>query len=336
MRRALPVLFPVLASCVGGGRPEAATGPATSRPGHAVFNGTAMGTHLGIEVYGPDQETCDRAVRAARDEIDRLDRMLTDWQPESPLMDINHAAGVRPVKPPPELFFLIRKSLQLSELTGGAFDITFAGAGRLWRWRDPDPAIPDEAAVRAALENVGWKKVVLDEAAQTVFLPGPDMRIGLDAIAPGYAGDLAMEKIKSFGIQDAMVDMSGDLVFIGLKEGKPWRVGIRHPRKPGENLAVLPIAHGGAVSTSGDYERFFVKDGRRYNHIIDPRTGYPADQVQSATVLAPVLAYADALATGVFVLGPERGMALIEKLEGVEGIIVDAKGEVHVSKGLER
>jgi thiamine biosynthesis lipoprotein len=130
-----------------------------------------MRTHLGIEVYGDDQETCDRAVQAARDEIDRLDRMMTDWKPESPLMDINHAAGFRPEKTPPDLFFLIRKSLQLSELTDGAFDITFAGAGKLWRWRDPDPVVPDAAAVRAALEHVGWKKVVLTNRRRRCSFP---------------------------------------------------------------------------------------------------------------------------------------------------------------------
>ncbi len=303
--------------------------------GHAEWSGRLMGSSARIEASGADQATCERAVAEARAEVERLDVMMTDWKPDSALMDINKAAGQHPVKVPPELLFIVQRSLQLSELTDGAFDISFAGAGKLWNWRDPDPKVPSPEVVREAQKNVGWKDIVVDVAASTVFLRRPGMRIGLGGLAPGYAGDLAMEKIRALGIQDALVDMSGDVMLSGKKDGDLWKVLIKHPRDEAQILAVLPVSNA-AVSTSGDYERAFVKDGKRYGHIIDPRTGYPADGCQSVTITAPVLAFADGLATGVFVLGPDKGMALVEALAGVEAIIVAADGKVSVSKGFAR
>ncbi len=292
-----------------------------------------MGSSASIEVWGDDQAACDAAVGDALAEIQRLEVMMTDWKPESALMDINHAAGKSAVKVPPELLFLIGRSLQVSELTEGAFDISFAGAGKLWNWRAPDPKIPTDEEVRASLATVGWRGIAVDQGASTVHLTKPGMRIGLGAIAPGYAGDMAIAKIRARGIRNAVVDMSGDIMLIGDKASGVRTVSIRHPRKEGEMLAILPVANC-AVSTSGDYERFFMKDGKRYCHIIDPRTGYPADKCQSVTIVSPTLAFADGLATGVFVLGPEKGMELVEQLEGVEAIIVAADGTVSLSSGL--
>ena len=303
--------------------------------GHARFAGMAMGSDLEIEVFGPDQATCDKAVKEAREEIDRLERIMTDWKQESPLMDVNRAAGRKPVEVPPELYFIIERSLKMSELTEGTFDITFAAAGKLWNWRDPNPRVPTPEEVKAALADVGWKGVTLDPKARTVFLSRPGMRIGLGGIGPGYAGDLAMDKIRNLGIRNASVNMSGDVMLIGKKNGEPWNVGITHPRKKGESIAVLPVSNA-AVSTSGDYERYFEKEGTRYCHIIDPRTGYPGDLCQSVTIVAPNLAFADGLAKGVFILGPDKGMKLLEKLEGVEALIVAADGTVTLSKGLKK
>lgn len=309
--------------------------PAAQENGHVRFEGISMGSSLEIEVFGPDQALCERAVQAARDEIDRLERMMTDWKQESPLMDVNRAAGISPVKVPPELFFIVERSVRMSELTGGTFDITFAGAGKLWNWRAPEPKVPDPETVKAALKNVGWRNIVLDPKERTIYLKHAGVKIGLGGIGPGYAADLAMGKIRDLGIRNACVNMSGDVMISGQKGGAPWNVAITHPRRKGETLAVVPVSNA-AVSTSGDYERYFMKDGKRYCHIIDPRTGYPADQCQSVTIIAPNTAFADALAKGVFILGPEEGMALAEKCEGVEAIIVAADGTVTRSKGLRK
>ncbi|MCE9584094.1 MAG: FAD:protein FMN transferase [Planctomycetes bacterium] len=325
------VLAVLLAGCEKPAAPPPVPKP-SSGPVTASWKGKVMGSSSAIQVWGDDQAACDAAVADALAEIQRLETMMTDWKQDSPLMDINHAAGQHPVKVPPELLFLITRSQQISELTGGGFDISFAGAGKLWRWRDPDPKIPTDEEVKASLVNVGYKGIVVDQQASTVYLTKPGMRIGLDAIAPGYAADRAIEKIRARGIKTAIVDMSGDLMIIGEKDAlRP--VSIQHPRKKDEMIAVLPVVNCG-VSTSGDYERFFMKDGKRYCHIIDPLTGYPADKCQSVTIIAPVLGFADGLATGVFVMGPEKGMELVEKLEGVEAIIVAADGTVSVSSGL--
>ena len=302
---------------------------------HRSFKGQAMGSSLEIQVVGEDTDLLDRAIAEARDEVDRLDRMMTDWKETGALMEVNRNAGGKPVSVPPEFLFIVKRSLQVSELSGGAFDITWAGAGKLWKWWEKDPQVPSPEAVRAALVNVGWKNVVVDEKDSTLLLSKPGVRIGLGAIVPGYAGDLAMRKIQALGIRNALVNLSGDILAAGTNRGKPWRISITHPRKPGESIATLPVSNL-AVSTSGDYERFFIKDGKRYGHIIDPRTGFPADRCQSATVTATTLAFADALATAVFVLGPEEGMALIERIPAVEGLIVAADGKVSVSSGLAR
>jgi len=312
-----------------------ATQATPQESGHARFEGMAMGSDLEIEVFGSDQAICDQAVKEAREEIARLERIMTDWKQESPLMDVNRAAGKKPVEVPPELYFIIERSLKMSELTEGTFDITFAAAGKLWNWRDPNPRVPTPEEVKAALADVGWKGVTLDPKARTVYLNRPGMRIGLGGIGPGYAGDLAMDKIRKLGIRNACVNMSGDVMLMGKKNGEPWNVGITHPRKKGESIAVLPVSNA-AVSTSGDYERYFEKDGKRYCHIIDPRTGYPADLCQSVTIVAPNLAFADGLAKGVFILGPEKGMRMVEKLEGVQALIVAADGTMTMSKGLKK
>jgi thiamine biosynthesis lipoprotein len=300
-----------------------------------IWKGEAMGSGFEIQASGADGAVLDKALQAARDEVARLDRMMTDWKETGPLMEINRQAGSRPVEVPRDLFFILKRSLQVSELTDGAFDITFASAGRLWRWWETNPPLPSPEEVRAALANVGWRHLRLDEAQGTAYLDRPGCRIGLGAIGPGYAADLALRKMKELGVHDALVNLSGDVVAAGTHAGRPWEISIRHPRRPGEAFAVLPVSNL-AVSTSGDYERFFLKDGKRYGHIIDPRTGYPADGCQSATVTAPSLALADALATAVFVLGPVKGMELIERLDAVEALIVAADGTVSASSGLKR
>lgn len=309
--------------------------PAAPRAGGAAWTGVAMGSTLEIEVQGSDESRCRRAIDEARAEIDRIARLTSVWQADSPLQDVNRAAGVAPVAVCEELYFLIERCLDVSRLTDGAFDISFGAAGRLWNWRAAEPRIPTDEEIAGALRNVGWSRIVLDPARRTVFLPEPGMRIGMDAIVPGYAADRAMAKIRALGLRDACINMSGDVLVSGLRDGRPWRVAVAHPRQPRTDLAVLSVTDAG-VSTSGDYERFFIKDGRRFCHIIDPRTGWPADRCQSVTVLSPALAFADALATGLFVLGPDRGLQIVESLEGVEAVFVGADGKVAFSKGLRR
>ena len=290
-----------------------------------------MGTELEIKALGTDVALLDKALDAAVVEIQRVEDLMTDWRP-SPLMELNAAAGQGPVQVEPELAALIARGLQFGELTGGAFDITYAGAGKLWDFKRRPPVIPDAAAVRAALANVGYARVHVNLEASTVDLPA-GMRLGLGGIAKGYGVDRAMAVLLEHGIEHGIVSAGGDLKVLGRKFGKPWEIAVRHPRDRERVLAKLPVSNT-CVMTSGDYERFFDYEGKRYHHILDPRTGYPATGCMSATVVAQDAANADSLATAMCVLGPEKGLALVEQLPHVEAILVGMDGKVHTSSGL--
>lgn len=290
-----------------------------------------MGTSLEIEAIGPDPEQLDRAIDAAVVELRRVEDLMTDWRP-SPLTRLNDAAGEGPQEVPPELARLIARGIEIGKLTDGAFDITYAGVGRLWDFKRQPPVLPDPAAIEAGLANVGYERIRVDLDESTVELPA-GMRIGLGGIAKGYGVDRAMGVLLDHGVEHGIVNAGGDLKALGRKQGKLWEIAIKHPRDRERVLAVIPLSNTCLV-TSGDYERFFEVDGVRYHHILDPRTGYPARGCMSATVTAPDAAFADALATALAVLGPGRGLAIVEEMPRVEALLVDMQGEVHVSSGL--
>jgi thiamine biosynthesis lipoprotein len=292
-----------------------------------------MGTSLSIEVLGPDAAVLERALDEAVAELKRVEDVFTTWRP-SPLNELNAAAGKGPRKVTPEVAALIERSLKIGELTGGAFDVTFAGVGKLWDFKKEPPVIPSEGEIKEALKAVGYQRVKVDREACTVDLPA-GMRLGLGGIAKGYGVDRAMAKIMKLGVKHAIVNAGGDLKALGRRRGELWKVAIKHPRDRERVLAVLPVSNT-CVVTSGDYERFFEHEGKRYHHIIDARTGYPSTGCMSATVTAPDAAFADALATSLCVLGPEKGLALVAKLRRVEALVVDMEGEVHASAGLKQ
>jgi len=299
-----------------------------------VHETALMGTDLRIVILSEDEAAAREAIAVAEAEMRRIEALMTDWDSQSQLESINRQAGIEPVRVADELLALLEESIELSELTGGKFDVTYAGAGRLWDFRASPPALPDPEQVRAGAARVGYERLVVDREAGTAFLKEAGMRIGLGAIAKGYAVDRAVRLIEARGFEDFAVNAGGDLAARGRKsDSELWWVALQHPRKRGENLAILPMSNVSAV-TSGDYERFFELDGRRYCHIIDPDTGWPANGCQSVTVLAPRTYWADALATGVFVMGPTEGLKLLESLAGIEGAIVDSSGELHLTSGL--
>lgn len=315
------------------GAPTARVARESSVP-EVVHETALMGTSLRIVILTEDEAGARAAIAVAVAEMRRIEDLMTDWDPASQLESINRNAGLEPVRVADELLALLEQSIELSELTRGKFDVTYAGAGRLWDFRASPPALPDPEALRAGAARVGYERLVVDREAGTAFLRDEGMRIGLGAIAKGYAVDRAVRLIEERGFEDFAVNAGGDLAARGRKsDSELWWVALRHPRRPGENLAILPLSNTSAV-TSGDYERFFELDGRRYCHIIDPDTGWPASGCQSVTVLAPRTYWADALATGAFVLGPEEGLKLLESLEGIEGAIVDSTGELYLTSGL--
>ncbi len=294
---------------------------------------TLMGTEIQFLVGSFSQKNAELAVDAAIAEMERIEALMTDWQESSQLSAINRQAGVAPVKVDRELLELIAAAKDLSETTDGKFDVTYASAGKLWDFQAQPPLLPDETQIRAAVAKIDSARIEIDRAAGTVYLPESDMRIGLGGIAKGYAVDRAVETMEQAGLRDFAVNAGGDLTVRGRRgDAKLWWVGVREPRTD-KLLAVVPTSNV-SVATSGDYERFFEFEGKRYSHILDPTTGYPAGACQSVTIVAPKAFLADALATGVFVLGPEAGMKLVEKLSNVEGVIVAADGSFEVSSGL--
>jgi thiamine biosynthesis lipoprotein len=215
------------------------------------------------------------------------------------------------------------------------FDVTFGALSGLWKFdHDQDNSIPDAVSIRERLPLIDYRGLVLDARERSAFLRRKGMRVNLGGIGKGYAVDRAAAILRERGVRDFMIQAGGDLYVSGRRGDRPWRLGIRDPRGPADSIfAAIELADG-TFSTSGDYERAFVKNGRRYHHILDPRTGEPAGLCRSVTLVTPRAVLADALAKGVFILGPEAGMALIERLPGVEGVIVGARNDVSISSGL--
>jgi FAD:protein FMN transferase len=303
--------------------------PGASEIGLHEVRGDVMGTSFRVEAVGTDAVEQDLAAAVA--ELRRIDDGMTTWR-DSELTRLNARSGQGPVEVSAELCSLVARSLAVAELTDGAFDPTWHSVAHLWDFRADPPVLPDGDELAAALERVGWRKVRVDLDASTIELP-EGTTLGLGGIAKGYGVDRAMSILMERGVRHAVVDAGGDMKCLGQRLGEPWEVAIKHPRAKEYVLAVLPVSNR-CVVTSGDYERYFDLDGKRYHHIIDPRTGRPAEGCMSATVIGPDAALADALGTAMCVLGPERGLAIIERLPRTEALLVDLAGEVHRSSGL--
>jgi FAD:protein FMN transferase len=289
-----------------------------------------MATTVAVTVRGCDADVLEERVRESFAEMERLAAILSEWEPASPLSRVNSRAGVEPVRVPRELYEVLQTALQVSRLTSGAFDPTWAALDGLWRFDDATPQrLPPPEQVERRRALVGYRRLALEPAGRTAFLVRPGARIGLGGIAKGYIAEAAANFLVARGVHDVLVAASGDMTARGRNGDRPWTIAIRDPRDPSGALATVRLEDE-SISTSGDYERFFVVDGRRYQHIIDPRTGYPATGTASVTVIAPHGALADALATGLFVLGPERGAAVARRMREVSALLIDAEGEAHL------
>lgn len=301
--------------------------------------GTAMGTHIAFAAYTTpktDARKTRTAFDAALEEIKRIEALMTTWR-DSEVSRINAAAGKSAVKVSAETFDVIREAVHTSEISEGTFDITFHTLHGLWKFdEDLDPHPPADKDVKARLPFVGYRHIKLDAKEQTVMLAKEKTQIGLGGIAKGYAVDMAAKVLEKAGLDSFFVQAGGDLLARGRKpDGTEWQAGIRDPRGPeGKYFATLPLSDH-AFSTAGDYERAYVASGKRYHHIIDPRTGQPAMACRSVTIWAPTALLADEIDDAVFILGPEKGMKLVESIEGVGAVIVDAKNNVGISKRLQ-
>jgi thiamine biosynthesis lipoprotein len=294
-----------------------------------------MGTAIHVELWADDRRHGDAAAAAVMDEMHRIDRAMSPHKPTSELSRINREAARQPVPLSEEMFDLVTRALAFSRLSDGAFDISYAAVGQLYDYRRR--VRPSPAELERARALVGWQHLHLDTPSRTLRFGREGMRIDLGGFAKGHAVDRAAALLRRRGISSAMVSAGGDSRIIGSRRGRPWSVAIRDPRRAGEVVAVLPLEDV-SVSTSGDYERYFDDqiDGvsERVHHLIDPATGRSPRHVHSVTILAADGLTSEALSKTVFVLGVQRGLALIEHQPGVDAVVVDAQGVLHASSGL--
>ena len=292
-----------------------------------------MGTRITVELWADDPATAEAAIDAVLAQMRHIDETMSTYKPTSEVSRVNARAAAGPMRISKELFDLLTTAREYSIITDGAFDITYASVGYLYDFRKR--VHPDDAAIAKALPAVNFRHVVLDPGNQTVRFSQKGVRIDLGGIAKGYAVDRGIEVLKSRGVTRAYVGAGGDSRIIGDRFGKPWMVGIRDPRKgEGEIITSIPLVDA-AISTSGDYERFFDEGGVRYHHIIDPHTGHSASKVRSATVIGPNATRTDGLSKTAFVLGPEKAMEIYNRLDDIDAIIVKLDGTVIHSKGME-
>ena len=295
----------------------------------------AMGSELRLAAWAADHAAAVAAFESVFREFDRLDALMTVWRNDSDVSRMNAMAGKQAVPVSADTLEVLAAAAEAGAWTGGKFDITFGALADVWKFdHDQDNTVPDRKAIEARLPLVDYTAVRIDRAAGTAFITRPGARVHLGGIGKGYAVDRAMALLRARGLTDFLIQAGGDLYVSGMNDGRPWKLGINDPRgTAGRAFATVELTNA-TLSTSGDYERFFMKDGRRYHHLIDPDRGEPARGCRSVTIVADRAMLADALSTGVFVLGPTDGMALVEKLPGVEAVIVSAANDVLISSGL--
>ncbi len=293
-----------------------------------------MGSRFDITVVANNETEGNQYIDLAVEEITRIEKMISSWDSLSETAEIIGNAGIKPVKVDKELFDLIARSIKISELTSGAFDISYASMDKIWKYDGSMKKLPTENEVAASVIKVGYKNIILDAQNQTVFLKKEGMKIGFGAIGKGYAADKAKQLLISKGVTAGIMNASGDLTTWGNQpDGTPWMVGITNPLNKDKVFSWFPLDQN-AVVTSGSYEKFVEFNGKKYTHIIDPRTGWPASGLASVTIFAPKAELADALATSVFVMGRETGIDFVNQLPGVECVIVDDQGKIYESENI--
>lgn len=293
-----------------------------------------MGSRYDITVVATNKEQGDNYINLAVNEIKRIEKIISSWDKNSQTSLINKNAGIKPVKVDLELINLIERSLAISKLTEGAFDISYASMDKIWKFDGSMKEMPSKEKIKASVAKVGYQNIIIDKKNQTVFLKQKGMKIGFGAIGKGYSADMAKALLISKGVKAGIINASGDMNTWGKQpNGQDWEVAITNPLNKNVSFGVFPISNR-AVVTSGDYEKFVIFNNVRYTHIINPKTGYPASGIISATVFAPKAELADALATSIFIMGSDVGIDLINQLPNVECIIVNEKGKITTSKNI--
>jgi thiamine biosynthesis lipoprotein len=294
-----------------------------------------LGSPFEITVVAKDTVEGNYYVNSAVNEVKRIENLISDWIPTTQISQVNQNAGIVPIKVNNEVFELVERAIKISKLTDGAFDISYASMDKIWKFDGSMKEMPTPEAIKKSVERIGYEKIILDTKNKTIFLKDAGMKLGLGGIGQGYIADKVKEVLQAKGCTAGIVNVSGDINTWGSQiDGKPWTVGVVNPVNKNKVFATFPLIDS-AVETSGSYEKYVTFNNIRYSHIIDPRSGYPATGIVSVSVFAKQTEIADALATGVFVLGVEVGLNLINQLKGIECIIVDDKGKIFTSKGID-
>ncbi|MEN9875860.1 MAG: hypothetical protein RLZZ529_857 [Bacteroidota bacterium] len=294
-----------------------------------------LGSPFEITVVAKDSIEGNYFTDLAIAEVKRIENQISDWIPTTPISMVNKNAGIQAVKVDSEVYELVARAIKISEITEGAFDISYASMDKIWKFDGSMKTMPTEEAIKKSVAKIGYKNIILNPKDQSIFLKLEGMKLGLGGIGQGYIADKVKDKLVANGCVSGIVNVSGDINAWGKQSNqKSWTVGIVNPINKNKVFATFPLENS-SVETSGNYEKYVMFNGIRYSHIIDPRTGYPAQGVVSVSVFAKQTEIADALATGIFVLGVEVGLDLVNQLKGIECIIVDDKGKIHSSKGID-
>ena len=294
-----------------------------------------MGGRFDITIVGRDSANAETNINAVIAEITRIENLISDWKPTSQVSEVNANAGIRPVQVDREVFDLTERAVALSKLTGGAFDISFAAMDRIWKFDGSMTEMPTAEAISKSVEKVGYQNIILDKAHTTIFLKKKGMKIGFGALGEGYATDRCRDMMLEKGIKAGIVNASGDMSAWGKQpDGSDWVIGITDPNRQGELFAVVPLRQG-AVVTSGSYEKFVVFNDKRYSHIINPATGYPATGLTSVTVFGPSAEKANGFSTSLMVMGKDAGMKLINNYPEFSCIMITDEGKVLTSRNFD-
>ncbi len=294
-----------------------------------------MGSRFDITVVAESKEQSEHYIDMAVEEITRIESLISSWDLNSQTATINKNAGLRPVQVAVELYDLIARSIQISKLTSGAFDISYASMDAIWKFDGSITTLPSLKKIKASVSKVGYQNIVLEPKNHSVFLTKKGMKIGFGAIGKGYAADAAKKILQKEGVVAGIINASGDMNTWGVQpDGTPWKVGITNPLNKNKVFALFPLQNN-AVVTSGNYEKFVLLDGKRYSHIIDPRTGMPSTGLVSVSIFAPSAELADALATSIFVMGVEVGLNLINQLPNIACVLVTETGEIKKSNHID-
>lgn len=295
-----------------------------------------MGSRFDITIVAQDSLTAETRINETIAEITRIENLISDWKSDSQVSEVNQNAGIRAVKVDKEVFDLTKRAIAISKMTNGAFDISFAAMEKVWKFDGSMTEIPTPEQIKKSVEKVGYKNIVLDSIQSTIFLQLPGMKIGFGSIGKGYAADKAREVMEAKGIKAGIVNASGDLTTWGKQpNGKAWTIGITNPFDTEKFVKIVPLKRE-AVTTSGDYEKFVELNGKRYSHIINPITGYPATGLVSVTVFGPSAEMANGFSTSLIVLGKEAGLQLINQYPEYSCMMITDKGKIFKSKKFKR